>query len=78
MQATTLSLALILVGATGVLADDRKMPVNASHLEWAQAPNFVPRGCPDRGAVRRSIKDGPYVIRFRCLPDTDPGPPFPY
>jgi hypothetical protein len=44
MQATTLSLALILVGATGVLADDRKMPVNASHLEWAQAPNFVPEG----------------------------------
>ena len=54
MKATTFSLALILVGTTGVLADDMKMPVNASQLEWAQAPNFVPEGA--QIAVGRSIK----------------------
>jgi hypothetical protein len=33
MQARTLSLVLLLVGATGALADDMKMPINASQLE---------------------------------------------
>jgi hypothetical protein len=33
MQARTLGLALLLVGATGALADDMKMPANASQRE---------------------------------------------
>ena len=70
MKATTLSLALILVGTTGVLPDDMKMPVNASQLEWAQAPNFVPEGAQIAVLSGDPSKDGPYVIRFRCLPDT--------
>ena len=78
MQATTLSLALILVGTTGVLADDMKMPVNASQLEWAQAPNFVPEGAQIAVLSGDPSKDGPYVIRFRCCRIQDPGPPFPY
>ena len=69
MKAPTLSLALILVGTTGVLADDMKMPVNASQLEWAQAPNFV-QGAQIAVLSGDPSKDGPYVIRFRCLPDT--------
>ena len=56
MQATTLSLALILVGTTGVLADDMKMPVNASQLIMGTGTELRARGCPDRDAVRRSIK----------------------
>ena len=56
MKATTISLALILVGTTGVLADDMKMPVNASQLIMGTGTELRARGCPDRGAVRRSIK----------------------
>jgi hypothetical protein len=44
MQTSMLSLVLLLVGATGALADDMKKPVNASQIEWAPAPNFVPAG----------------------------------
>jgi hypothetical protein len=44
MKSITLGLLLVVVGASGVLADDMKMPVNASQLEWAPAPNFVPEG----------------------------------
>jgi hypothetical protein len=33
MQTSMLSLVLLLVGATGALADDMKKPVNASQIE---------------------------------------------
>ena len=65
MQAATLSLALLLVGATGALADDMKMPVNASQLQWAPAPNFVPEGAEVAVLSGDPSKDGPYVIRLK-------------
>jgi anti-sigma factor ChrR (cupin superfamily) len=65
MQARTLSLALLLVGATGALADDMKMPVNASQLEWAPAPNFVPEGAQIAVLSGDPSKDGPYVLRMK-------------
>ena len=34
MQARILGLVLLLVGATGALADDMKMPVNPSQLKY--------------------------------------------
>jgi anti-sigma factor ChrR (cupin superfamily) len=65
MQARTLSLALLLVGATCALADDMKMPVNASQLEWAPAPNFVPEGAQLAVLSGDPSKDGPYVLRMK-------------
>jgi anti-sigma factor ChrR (cupin superfamily) len=65
MQARTLSLVLLLVGATGAFADDMKMPVNASQLEWAPAPNFVPEGAQITVLSGDPSKDGPYVIRLK-------------
>jgi quercetin dioxygenase-like cupin family protein len=65
MKARTLSAVLILLGATGALADDMKMPVNASQLEWAPAPNFVPEGAQITVLSGNPSKDGPYVIRLK-------------
>jgi anti-sigma factor ChrR (cupin superfamily) len=65
MQAGTLSVALLLAGATGAFADDMKMPVNASQLEWAPAPNFVPEGAEISVLSGNPSKDGPYVLRMK-------------
>jgi len=65
MQTGTLSLMLLLAGATGALADDMKMPVNASQLEWAPAPNFVPEGAQIAVLSGDPSKDGAYVIRLK-------------
>jgi len=65
MQTGTLSLVLLLVGATGALADDMKMPVNASQLEWAPAPNFVPEGAEIVVLSGDPSKDGQYVVRLK-------------
>ncbi len=65
MQTGMLSLVLLLVGATGALGDDMKMPVNASQLEWASAPNFVPEGAQIVVLSGDPSKDGPYVIRLK-------------
>ena len=64
MQTSTLSLVLLLVGATGAFADDMKKPVNASQLEWAPAPNFVPDGAQIAVLSGDPSKDGPYVVRL--------------
>jgi anti-sigma factor ChrR (cupin superfamily) len=65
MLARTLSLVLLLLGATGALADDMKVPVNASQLEWAPAPNFVPEGAQITVLSGDPSKDGPYVVRLK-------------
>jgi quercetin dioxygenase-like cupin family protein len=65
MQTSTLSLVLLLVGATGALADDMKKPVNASQIEWALAPNFVPAGAQIAVLSGDPSKDGLYVIRLK-------------
>ena len=65
MQARTLSLALLLIGTTGALADDMKTPVNASQLEWAPAPNFVPEGAQIAVLSGDPSKDGLYVVRMK-------------
>jgi quercetin dioxygenase-like cupin family protein len=65
MQAKTLSLALLLVGVTGALADDMKMPVNASQLEWAPAPKFMPEGAQVTVLSGDPSKDGLYVVRIK-------------
>jgi len=65
MQTSTLSLVLLLVGATGALADDMKMPVNASEVTWAPAPNFVPEGAQIAVLSGDPSKDGLYVVRLK-------------
>lgn len=65
MQARTLSLALLLADATGALADDMKMPVNASQLEWAPAPNFAPEGAQISVLSGNPSKNGPYMLRMK-------------
>jgi anti-sigma factor ChrR (cupin superfamily) len=65
MKSITLGLLLVIVGASGVLADDMKMPVNASQLEWAPAPNFVPEGAQIAVLSGDPSKDGLYVVRLK-------------
>ena len=65
MQTSILSLLLLLVGAFGAIADDMKMPVNASQLEWVPAPNFVPEGAQIAVLSGDPSKDGLYVIRLK-------------
>ena len=65
MQMGLLSLVLLLVGATGALADDMKMPVNASQLEWGPAPNFVPEGAQIAVLSGDPSRDGLYVVRLK-------------
>src|SRR5215469_13511682 len=64
MQASTLSLVLLLAGATGALADEMKMPVNASQLEWVPAPS-VPEGAELTVLSGDPSADGPYVVRLK-------------
>ena len=65
MKFITLGLLLAIVGASGALADDMKMPINASQLEWAPAPNFVPEGAQIAVLSGDPSKDGLYVVRLK-------------
>jgi quercetin dioxygenase-like cupin family protein len=65
MKSITLGLLLVIVGASGALADDMKMPVNASQLDWAPAPNFVPDGAQIAVLSGDPSKDGLYVVRLK-------------
>jgi quercetin dioxygenase-like cupin family protein len=60
-----LSLVLLVTGGSWALADDMKMPVNASQVEWAPAPSFVPEGAQIAVLSGDPSKDGPYVIRLK-------------
>ena len=65
MQARILGPVLLLVGASGALADDMKMPVNASQLKWAPSPDFLPAGAQLVVLSGDPSKDGPYVVRLK-------------
>src|SRR5947209_9203174 len=65
MQARLLSLAFLLCTATGAVADDMKMPVNASQIKWGPAPNFVPKGAQIAVLSGDPSKEGFYVIRLK-------------
>jgi hypothetical protein len=65
MQARILGLILILAGATGALAEDMKMPINASQLKWGPAPDALPKGAQLAVLSGDPAKDGPYVVRVR-------------
>jgi anti-sigma factor ChrR (cupin superfamily) len=65
MKSVTLGVLLVVVGACGAYADDMKMPVNASQLEWAPAPNFVQEGAQIAVLSGDPSKDGLYVVRLK-------------
>ena len=62
MKSRTLGLLLVLLGASGAVADDMKMPVNASQLQWAAAP-ALPEGAQIAVLSGDPSKDGLYVVR---------------
>jgi anti-sigma factor ChrR (cupin superfamily) len=64
MRATIFSL-LLLTCATDALADDMKMPVNASQLKWGPGPEFLPKGAEVAVLSGDPAKDGLYVIRAK-------------
>ena len=65
MQARLLTLVLLLATTTGVLADDMKMPVNASQLKWGPAPDFIPKGAQIAVLSGDPSKEGLYVVRLK-------------
>ena len=65
MQARLLTLVLLLGTTTGVLADDMKMPVNASQLKWGPAPDFIPKGAQLAVLSGDPSKEGLYVVRLK-------------
>ena len=62
MKFRTLGLLVVLLGTTGAVADDMKMPVNASQLQWAAAP-ALPEGAQIAVLSGDPSKDGLYVVR---------------
>ena len=65
MRTAPLSLALLLIGGSCALADEMKMPMNASQLQWAPAPDFVPQGAEIAVLSGDPSKEGLYVIRLK-------------
>src|SRR4029077_9108908 len=65
MQVRMFTLILLLGTATGAVADDMKMPVNASQIKWEPAPNFVPKGAQIAVLSGDPSKDGLYVVRLK-------------
>ena len=65
MQARLFTLILLLGTATGAVADDMKMPVNASQIKWEPAPNFVPKGAQIAVLSGDPSKDGLYVVLLK-------------
>ena len=64
MKARLLGLALVVL-CSPALADDMKMPVNASQLKWGPAPDFFPKGAEFAVLSGDPSKDGLYVVRLR-------------
>lgn len=65
MQARLLSLILLLGTATGAVAEDMKMPVNASQIKWGPAPDFMPKGAQVAVLSGDPSKEGLYVVRLK-------------
>ena len=65
MQSRRLTLVLLLGTTTGALAEDMKMPVNASQLKWGPAPDFIPKGAQLAVLSGDPSKEGLYVVRLK-------------
>ena len=65
MRARLFGLALVVICAPAALADDMKMPANASQLKWGPAPDAFPKGAQIAVLSGDPSKDGLYVVRLR-------------
>ena len=63
MKSRTLGLLVVLLGTSGAVADEMKMPVNASQLQLAAAP-ALPEGAQIAVLSGDPSKDGLYVVRL--------------
>jgi quercetin dioxygenase-like cupin family protein len=59
------ALAFVLAGASTAIADDMKMPLNSSELEWGPAPATLPKGAEITVLSGDPSKDGPFVLRLK-------------
>jgi quercetin dioxygenase-like cupin family protein len=64
MRYSLFSLAAALL-ANGALAEDMKMPVNASQIKWQPAPPVFPKGAEVAVLSGDPFKEGQYVVRLR-------------
>ena len=58
-------MAFVVLGASGALADDMKMPMNGKDIKWGPAPPFFPKGAEFAVLSGDPGKDGPYVVRLK-------------
>jgi hypothetical protein len=58
-------MTFVILGATGSLADDMKMPMNGKNIKWAPAPPFFPKGAEFAVLSGDPSKDGLYVVRLK-------------
>jgi quercetin dioxygenase-like cupin family protein len=65
MQVGKVVLVVLMLYTTGALANDMKMPVNASQIKWAPAPDFIPKGAQIAVLSGDPSKEGLYVVRLK-------------
>jgi quercetin dioxygenase-like cupin family protein len=65
MRTRALGIVLTLMAANCALADDMKMPVNASQIKWEPAPPVLPKGAEFAVLAGDPSKDGQYVVRLK-------------
>jgi hypothetical protein len=58
-------MAFVVLGASGALADDMKMPMNGKDIKWGPAPPSLPKGAEFAVLSGDPGKDGPYVVRLK-------------
>ena len=58
-------MAFVVLGASGALADDMKMPMNGKDIKWGPAPPSLPKGAEFAVLSGDPSKDGPYVVRLK-------------
>ena len=65
MPRRLIALAFVLVSTNAVIAEDMKMPMNATDVKWGPAPPVFPKGAEIAVLSGDPFKDGPYVVRLK-------------
>ena len=58
-------MAFVVLGASGAVADDMKMPMNGKDIKWGPAPPSLPKGVEFAVLSGDPGKDGLYVVRLK-------------
>ena len=64
-MSSRLAFLAFVLGASGALADDMKMPMNGKDIKWGPAPPFFPKGAEFAVLSGDPGKDGLYVVRLK-------------